>query len=105
MEGWIKEEFRRMKEKFKLVKLAHTLEAKGITDTLTYKPTLKPYDEYVKLTVSGPLVEEITNSLGFPTKLGDVMVFEMTGTEEQTELPGKGENGKKGHKPVSKAGK
>lgn len=84
-----------MKQKFKLVKTVHTNGKATVTDSLTYEPTLKPFNEYVKLVVSGPMVEEIINALGYPGNKGDTMILELTETEAQSELPGKGENGKK----------
>lgn len=91
-----------MKQKFKLVKTVHTDGEATVTDSITYKPTLKPYDEYVKLVVSGPIVEEVINSIGYPGNKGDTMIMDITKTEEQTALPGKGENGKKSGRKNSK---
>lgn len=106
MEGRIKAEFGRMKQKFKLVKTVHTNGKAAVTDRLEYEPTLKPYDEYVTLVVSGPMVEEVINALGYPGNKGDSMILELTKTEEQSELPGKGENGKKsGRTAKADAGK
>jgi len=94
-----------MKLKMKLAETVHKVKEAGMSDTLVYKPTLNPYDEYVKFSVSGPLVEELTNALGIPTNIGDTMIVEMISKEEQTKLEEAGESGKKKGSGTDKAGK
>jgi len=84
-----------MKMEMKLVKVVSTDEIKGHKDTVVFTPTRKELTDYVDLRVKGPICADVLHTLGLPNKLGDTIEVEVLLKGKQTNLEGKGENGKK----------
>lgn len=92
-----------MKMEMKLVKIVATDEIKGHKDTVVFTPVKKELIEYVDLRVKGPICADVLHTLGLPNKLGDTIEVEVLLKGAQTNLPGKGENGKKSGRTADKA--
>jgi len=91
-----------MKMEMILVEIDSKDKIKGHTDTVIFIPTKKELKDYVDLRVKGPLCADVLHTLGLPNKLGDTIDVEVLLKGEQTNLPGKGENGKKKGRTDSK---
>lgn len=94
-----------MKLKFDLYEITEKEKQASVTRSFEFRPTLKQYREDVVFKVKGANSEQIMDNLKLPNNVGDSVLLEMTKKDEQTELPGKGENGKKKGSGASKAGK
>lgn len=87
-----------MKMKMVLVEIDSKDKIKGHTDTVIFIPVKKELKDYVDLRVKGPLCSDVLHTLGLPNQLKDTIEVEVLLKGKQTNLPGKGENGKKkGH--------
>ena len=92
-----------MKLKCKLDQIIINEQEKLINTTYLFKPTLEAYQKQVIFKVSGANADVIMENLKLPDGIGDTMILEMTLKEEQTELLGKGENGKKSGRTAANA--
>jgi len=85
-----------MKMEMMLVEISSKDKIAGHTDTVVFIPVRGELKDYVDLRVKGPICADVLHTLGLPNKLEDTIEVEVLLKGEQTNLPGKGENGKKG---------
>lgn len=75
-----------MKLECMLEKVVETETSKGYTYSYLFIPVKKPYDEYVKLVISGKNATETLENLELPNMQGDNAMVDFSPKQSQSKL-------------------